>query len=290
MKRHLLAAVLFAAAVSPAAAYTTYLKAEEAWPEGANIEVEASFANDFFTPQVAVQADFALVLPNGSTRQFENINIGNDATLIGIGLPGAGTYRVTTGEQLGRVTTLVGVNGQWQQLGEGQTAPEGAQTTTLQTVNVADTYVTRGQASPVTAPTGQLALRPITHPNQALASQPFQVEVRFNGAPMPNTAVVLYSEGDLDTDLDTYAVTDASGVATFTLTGAGSYVVAARHRAEAPAGSEAAVRSYTTTLTFEALDAIPAGYDVQAREEERVREERRARRQPNLTLRQRRGG
>ena len=137
MKRHILAAVLFAAAVSPAAAYTTYLKSEEAWPDSARIEVEASYANDFFVPQVAVQAAFTLVLPNGSTRPFENINIGNDSTTIDISLPGAGTYRVTTGEQLGRVATLVGVNGQWQQLGEGQVAPEGAQTTTLQTVNVA---------------------------------------------------------------------------------------------------------------------------------------------------------
>ena len=100
---------------------------------------------------------------------------------------------------------------------------------------------------------------------------------------------MLYSEGDLDTDLDTYAVTDGAGVATFTLPAAGSYVIAARHRAEAAPGAEAAVRSYTTTLTFEALDAIPAGYDVRAREEERARQERRQRRQPNLQSRQRRG-
>lgn len=290
MKRHLLAAVLFAAAASPAAAYTTYLKPDEAWPADSDVQVEASFASDFFTPQIAVQAAFTLVEPSGAARAFENINISTDATTIEIGLPQGGTYRVTTGEQLGRVATLVGVNGTWQALGEGQTPPEGAQTTTLQTVNVADTYVTRGQATPIAAPQGALAIRPITHPNQALYTQPFQVEVLFNGAPMPNTAVVLYSEGDLDTDLDTYAVTDGAGVATFTLNNPGYYVIAARHRAETPPGSEAAVRSYTTTLTFEALDAIPEGYDVQAREEERARAERRARRQPNLTLRQRRGG
>jgi hypothetical protein len=40
-----------------------------------------------------------------------------------------------------------------------------------------------------------------------------------------------------------------------------------------PAGSAAQVGSYTTTLTFEALTAVPAGYDVAAREAEQAREQ-----------------
>lgn len=273
MKRFVLAAAMLAVMVAPAAAYTSYLKPASYWPEGDDVSIEGSFASQFFTPQIAVPAELTGLNPDGSSIVFENVAVQGAATVLEADLPSGGTYRISTGEQLGTVTSLVGVDGQWRPLAAGETAPEGAPTTTLQTVTLADVYVTRGQVSRevVDQPHGRLAIRPVTHPNQVLAADGFQVQVLFDGAPMANSAVVLYGAGDPDTDLDRYVVTDANGTATFTFDAPGHYVIAARHRANMAAGSAAQVGSYTTTLTFEALEALPAGYDVAAREAEQAR-------------------
>ena len=280
MKRFVWAAALLAVMVAPAAAYTSYLKPAAYWPEGSDVEIEGSFASQFFTPQIAVPASVTGLNPDGSAIVFENIAVQGALTTVEADLPRAGTYRISTGEQLGNVTTLVAVDGQWRPLAQGETPPEGAETTTLQTVTLADVYVTRGQVSRevVDQPHGRLAIRPVTHPNQVLAAQGMQVQILFDGAPMANSAVVLYAAGDADTDLDTYVVTDANGIARFTFDAPGHYVIAARHRAEMLARGEAQVGSYTTTLTFEALAALPEGYDVAEREAEAARQaERRAR-------------
>jgi uncharacterized GH25 family protein len=282
MKKYVLAAALLALTAAPAAAYTSYLKPTTYWPEGDEVSIEGSFASQFFTPQIAVPAEVGGINPDGSATVFDNIAVQGTSTVVEADLPTAGTYRISTGEQFGNVTTLVGVDGQWRPLGQNEAPPPGAQTTTLQTVTLADVYVTRGAASRevVDQPNGRLSIRPITHPNQVLAAQGFQVEVLFDGAPMANTAVVLYGAGDPDTDLDRYVVTDAAGRATFTFDAPGHYVIAARHRANMPAGGAAQIGSYTTTLTFEALTEIPAGYDVAEREAEQARAVSRRERTP----------
>jgi Domain of unknown function (DUF4198) len=266
MKRHVLAAVLFAAAATPAAAYTSYLKPERFWVTEPQVEVEGSYTTTFFTPAIAVGDNLTLLNSSGERIPADRVAVTpSGATELQADLHRGGTYRVSTGEVLGQVANLVGDNGQWRVLGASETPPEGAQTTTLQTVTVADTYVTRGTASDVSQlPTvGRLAIRPITHPNQVLASQGLQIELLFDGQPLPNVAIVLYRAGDQESDLDTYVATDASGRATFTFDTAGQYIIAARHRADMAPGSAAAVGSYTTTLTFEALDQLHAETEVQ---------------------------
>jgi hypothetical protein len=86
---------------------------------------------------------------------------------------------------------------------------------------------------------------------------------------------VLYGAGDPETKLDRFVATDANGRATFTFDAPGQYIIAARHRADMPPGSPAAVGSYTTTMTFEALAALHAETQVQAEEPAQAREERR---------------
>lgn len=274
MRKLILAATLLALATAPAAAYTSYLKPQTYWPEGRDVTVEGAFANTFFTPEIAVPADITGANPDGTPVVFERIAIEGASTRLHADLPIGGTYRITTGEQFGNVTTLVGVDGQWRQLAAGETAPADAPVTTLQTVTLAVTYITRGQPSRtvVDQPRGRLAIRPITHPNQVSAAEGLEVEVLFDGAPLANTAVVLYGEGAPDTDLDRYAVTDDAGRARFSFDAPGHYVIAARHRADMPPGSTAQVGSYTTTLTFEAYAQVPAGYDVAEREREAARE------------------
>lgn len=264
MKRILLAGALLALLATPATAYTTYLKPNQYWPRNAAISVQGSYANQFFVPEIALPAQMEIIGPNGETTPFSSIAVQGASTLLQANLYRGGTYRVTTGEQLGTPTALVGVDGQWRPLAQGETPPEGAPVTTLQTVTLADVYVTRGAATRdvVDAPRGRLAIKPITHPNQVLAAQGLEVQVLFDGAPLANSAVVLYGEGDIDTDVDTFAVTDANGIARFSFAAPGHYVIAARHRANLPAGGAAEIGSYTTTLTFEALAALPTEFQV----------------------------
>jgi hypothetical protein len=281
MKRYVLAAVLFAAAAGPAAAYTSYLKPEQFWVTEATVEVEGSYATQFFTPSIALGDSVTVLSPEGQPISADRIAVTPGGTTeLQAELARGGTYRVSTGEVSGQVANLVGENGQWRVLGAGEAAPEGAQTTTLQTITVADTYITRGTANrtSVDQTIGRLALRPVTHPNQVLASEGFQVQLLFDGQPMANSAVVIYAEGDQETKLDRYVVTDAAGNATFTFDAPGRYIIAARHRADMPAGSPAAVGSYTTTLTFEALAQQYAETEIQAPTAQAERQRQPARR------------
>jgi hypothetical protein len=124
-----------------------------------------------------------------------------------------------------------------------------------------------------------LALRPITHPNQVLASQGFQVNATFDGAPFANAALVLYKAGEPESDLDRFVTTDANGNATLTLEGPGEYILVARHRADAPAGSQAQIQSFTTSLVFEAFDTLPAVVQLPgSRDDDRPRRRNRIRR------------
>lgn len=269
MKKLLAAAALLASASGPAFAYTAYVSPNAYLPNVERVRFQASFAGTFFTPQYALGATFKVIQPDGTEGIFDQVEITANSTLLGTYCTLPGTYRITSGEQLGPVTTLVSdsnVAGGWRPLAPGETPAADGQTTTLQTATVADTYVTRGAPSrgSVDAPSGTLAIRPVTHPNQILVSQGLQVQALLNGQPYAETAVVLYAAGQADTDTTRYFVTDANGMATITLDQPGSYVIAIRYRGNAPAGSEAAVRSYTTTLTFEAMTALPPVVQVEA--------------------------
>lgn len=266
MKRYFLAAALACAlTAAPAAAYTSYLLPESFFTVEDEISAQGSFAQQFFTPTVALAGDGVhIVSPSGGRSSPDRLEVQPTVMRLTTDLPVGGTYRFSTGEQLGPVSTLVGENGAWRPLAAGETPAADVPTTTIQTVTVAEAYVTRGtpNRSAVDSPDTRLALRPVTHPNQVLAAHGMEVEVLFDGAPLPNLAVVLYTAGETDTQVDRYVVTDAQGRARFTFNGAGQYLIAARHRAAAPEGSGAAVRSYTTTLTVEAVNELPRNVEV----------------------------
>lgn len=282
MKNLLISATLLIATASSASAVTSYVLPADFSPENNAVTLEASYATNFFDPQIAVSPDaFRVIAPDGSEGVFSRVEIAGEATSVATPLPDFGTYRISTGEIASGVTTLVGVDGGWRPLAQGEAPPEGAQTTTLQTITVAEAYVTRGGPTrdAVDADSGRLAIRPVTHPNQILVAQGFQVQLTFDGAPFANMPLVLYSNGEPDTDVDRYVVTDANGNATLTFDQAGRYVVAVRHRANAAPGAAAAVQSYTTSLTFEALTTLPPVVEQRTQAEEaREAAERRARR------------
>jgi hypothetical protein len=261
MKLRLLAAALIAAIAAPASAHTSYLKPNQFWANNGFVRLEGSFARTFFTPEIGLSSNFAIIMPDGSDGIFDHAEVTPTAAILRSSMPQYGTYRFSTGEQLGAVSNLVGVDGSWRPAVPGEVLPEGTPTTTLQAVTLAETYVTRGTpttGAPLERSIGRLAVFPVTHPNQILINTPFQVRVTFDGAPFANAALVIYAAGEPETDTDRYFATDANGVATITLDQPGAYLLAARHRANAPAGAAAAVQSYTTTLAFEAMTAMPA--------------------------------
>lgn len=259
MRHHLLAAALLIAAAGPASAYTAYILPQNFNPNDGNAAIQAAYANTFFTPAVGLPADMKLHYPDGFEGGFSRVAVAGSATELSDDLPQWGTYRVTTGELSGAVTTLVGADGTWRPLQQGEVPAEGVETSTIQTITLADAYVSRGAPTRnvIDRAQGTLALAPITHPNEVLVANGFQVELRFNGQPFPNMPIVLYEAGDIDTDQSAFFVTDASGRATITFAQPGQYVIAVRHRAAAPEGAGVDVRSYVTTLTFNVITAIP---------------------------------
>jgi hypothetical protein len=259
MRKLLLASAFFVALAGSASGYTAYVMPDEFLPDDRTVSLQASYATTFFTPTAPVGGTFVAIEPDGADGFFNHVEVTSQATQLRSQLFKEGTYRFTTGEQLGSVANMVGVDGGWRQLQAGEIPPEGAPITTLQTVTVADVYVTLGapNRTAVDRSIGRLALRPVTHPNQVVASQGLQVNATFDGAPFANAALVLYKAGEPENDLDRYVTTDASGNATLTLEGPGQYILVARHRASAPAGSQAQVQSFTTSLVFEAHETLP---------------------------------
>jgi hypothetical protein len=260
MRKLLLASAFIAALAGSASAYTAYVMPDDFLPADRSVALHASYATTFFTPGSPVGGTFQAIEPDGGEGYFSYVEVTTQATQLRSPLHEEGTYRFTSGEQVGGVANMVGVDGGWRQLGAGEVPPEGAPTTTLQTVTVADVYVTLGapNRTAVDRAIGRLALRPVTHPNQVIVAQGFQVNATFDGAPFANAALVVYKAGEPETDLDRFFTTDASGNATITFDSPGEYILVARHRANAPAGSAAQVQSFTTSLVFEAHDALPA--------------------------------
>jgi uncharacterized GH25 family protein len=278
MKKLLLASAFLAVFAGSASAYTAYLMPDEFLPDDRVVLLHASYATTFFTPMRAVGANIAAIEPDGGEGFFSQMEVTSDSTRMAATLYEQGTYRFTTGEQLGRVANMVGVEGNWRELGATETPPEGAEVRTMQTVTVADVFVTLGAPTRTTVDRaiGRLALRPVTHPNQIVAGQGFQVNVTFDGAPFANAALVVYKAGEPENDLDRYATTDAAGNAMVALDGPGQYILVVRHRADAPAGAQAQVQSFTTSLVFEAHETLPPVVQLpSAPEDNRPRRRRR---------------
>jgi uncharacterized GH25 family protein len=254
-----LAALFLAGLVGAASAHTSYLAPSVfATAEADIVTIEASFAEDFmFRPEIAVQSqDFHVLRPDGRRDAFDRVEPFRQLTVLESDLTEAGTYRFTTGERLGRTSTLVRTGGEWRPLAPGETAPRGAQVERSQTATVADVYVTKGAPSRtvVDKPIGRLVIRPITHPNAIYVEEGFNFEVLFDGSPLAGQEIVVDRQGgDYEEPRFQQSIrTDAQGRAHLRVDRAGVYLIMTRFRAAAPAGSETPYRSYTTSLTFEA--------------------------------------
>ncbi len=224
-----------------------------------HVTVQGGFAEDAFVPEVVMKSDgFNVRGPAGSTPIPSPIYL-RDLTVFEANLPAKGTYRISTGERSGRKGKMYkAANGEWTMGGEGGPAPAGVTLVDVQSMTVADVYVTRGAPSAeALAPTGKgLELKPVTHPSEIYAKAPAKFELLFEGKPVSGANIEVFRAAGLydGKKLAAQATTDAKGGFSVTPPDAGTYLALIRHRTAAPAGAETPYRSYSYTLTFEATE------------------------------------
>ena len=222
-----------------------------------HVTVQASFTEDLFTPDVVMKSDAWFVRGPAGSAAVTGVTYLRDLAAFEAALPAPGTYRISSGERLGRKAKMYkDAKGQWTMGSEESAAPAGAALVDVQSVTAAEVYVTRGAPSQeALAPTGKsLELKPITHPNEIFAKAPAQFELQFEGKPLSGASVTVYrAAGAYDgKKVAADVTTDAAGRFSITPPDAGTYLALVRHRTEAPQGAETPYRSYSYALTFEA--------------------------------------
>jgi hypothetical protein len=254
---------LIAAALSgPAAAHTSYLLPNYfSLTDGKMITLEGGFAEKFFSSDVALTAqDFHFYHPDGRRDSFKKIVSFDQITILESEIPEPGTYLFTSGERLGRISTIAKVKGEWVSLNpddpNAKVPADATETAKLQTATVTDVYVTKGAPSNRVLglpPQGRLAITPVTHPNAIFLDEGFDLSVSYGGKPLTNFETTLYRQGG-GYDEKSFAQlnkTDARGRLKLKFDQPRVYLIMARHRGEAPTGAATPWRSYTTSLTFE---------------------------------------
>jgi hypothetical protein len=251
-----------ALAAGAADAHTSYLLPNYfSLSEGRTITLEGGFAEKFFNSDVALTAqDFHFYHPDGRRDSFKKIASFDQITILESDIPESGTYLFTSGERLGRISTIAKVKGEWVSVNPedpNAKVPAGAtETAKLQTATVTDVYVTKGAPTRTVLdlpPQGRLAMTPVTHPDAVFMDEGFELVLSYGGKPLANFETTLYRQGGAydEKPFEQVNKTDAAGHLRLKFDRPGVYLVMARHRGEAPPGAATPFRSYTTSLTFE---------------------------------------
>lgn len=247
-----LAAVMWAGA---AAAHTPYVKPDQFRVEDRGpVEANTAYSTSIFTPTVGMSAEgVALFDPDGQRIGYASVTVGESDTTLVANLPRDGTYRLSTGEHLGEISRMVLDQGRWRAVAPGERLRRGARTSTMQTVALAEAYVSRGAPSrgAVDMTIGQLAIRPVTHPNEITVSGGFDLDLLFHDAPFAFMPFVLYPPGQSEDDMSRVFVTDEHGRAHIRFDQPGVYLAVVRYRTPAPRQGRAQVLSFSTSITFE---------------------------------------
>ncbi|MGK2909956.1 MAG: DUF4198 domain-containing protein [Sphingobium sp.] len=225
--------------------------------KGDHITVQSAFAEDVFLPEVAMRdAPFHLLGPGGQKLPTGPITHLRDLTVFEASLPADGTYRVTSGQRAGRKGKMFKVGDKWEMRGEGGQPPANAQQVDVQSMTLADAYVTRGnRTADALKPVGQaLEIQALTHPGDIAAGSDAAFVLLFDGKPLAHADVTLFRSAGLYDGRKIAAQTksDVAGKFSVKPQDAGTYLILVRHRSTAPAGADTPYRSYTYTLTFDA--------------------------------------
>ncbi|HEX7858414.1 MAG TPA: DUF4198 domain-containing protein [Sphingobium sp.] len=225
--------------------------------KGDHVTVQSAFAEDAFVPEVAMRdAPFHIDGPDGKVLATGPVTTFRDLSIFEADIKADGTYRITTGQRAGRKGKMARVGDKWEVRAENAPAKSGEQVVDVQSMTLADAYVTRG--APTTAalkPRGQaLEIQPVTHPSDITAGSEASFVLLFDGKPLAHEAITLFRAAGVHDGRKVAAEvkSDASGRFILKPGDAGTYLILVRHRGAAPAGAETPYRSYTYTLAFDA--------------------------------------
>jgi hypothetical protein len=230
--------------------------------ETGRVTVIASFSDQFPSVEHPLRSNnFHVVKPDGEKEPFESVQNLEQMTALFTVLETPGVYRLSSGERLGRKGEVSRQGGAYVRLGQDgidvAALPDGAPIFTSQTATVSEVYVRRGDvALPETLTTsGRLSVRLSAGAEGFRAAAPMRVSVTFDGSPLTGADVTLIAPFGAYTDHSdgVASVLDRNGEAELSSQHTGPHSVLVRHIAEAPAGAETDVRSYSTALVFEVL-------------------------------------
>lgn len=245
-----------------ALAHTSYLLPNYfSVTEGKMITLEGGFAEKMFSSDVALTSkEFHLYRPDGKRDTFDKVASFEQITILESDINEPGTYLFTSGERLGRMSTIAKVKGEWVTVNpedpKAQVPKEATDVSKSQTATVTDVYVTKGKPSDAVLklpPQGHLAFTPITHPSAIFLDEGFEMAVSWGGKPLANFETILYRQGgDYDEKkFEQSNKTDANGKLKLKFDRPGIYMIMARRMGDSPKGAATPYRSYTTSLTFE---------------------------------------
>lgn len=253
----MLAGVMLALNGGAALAHSPYLRPNVFDATGRDhVTVEASFTEDVFAAEVAMRSDyFHVVGPNGDTP-VGAVTYLRDMAVFEAAVPVDGTYRLSSGPRQGRTAQMYqAADGSWKMVGEEDgPPPAGAALVDVQSITVADVYVTRGAPDQAALqPTGRgLELKPLTHPSDIVAGEDAIFQLLMDGEVLAGVPVTVFREaGRWDgRKVEAELTTGPDGRFTVRVAEPGAYMTLIRHRVAAPAGSPTPYRSHTHTLTF----------------------------------------
>uniref|UniRef100_B0SX82 DUF4198 domain-containing protein n=1 Tax=Caulobacter sp. (strain K31) TaxID=366602 RepID=B0SX82_CAUSK len=199
---------------------------------------------------------WAVVGPDGARTPLTATNL-RELALVEVTTDKPGTYRVTTGQRIGRTAKAVLVKSEWVFLEDPSKAPAGTTPVDMQSLTLAEVYVTRGAPNTTAlAPVGKgLEFVAVTHPSSIFTGQDAQFVVLFDGKPVKGQVVTLNAGDDRYANTKTPPITltsDDQGRFTVKVARSGVYQIQARHRV-APTAADPVGHSYTYALTFESL-------------------------------------
>jgi uncharacterized GH25 family protein len=224
---------------------------------GDHVTVQSAFGEDAFVPEVAMRdAPFHLIGPDGVKANVGTPTYLRDLSIFEADTKAEGTYRLSTGQRLGRKGKMFEVGGVWKMRGEDGNAPAGVTEVDVQSTTLAEAYVTRGKTNDTALkPIGTaLEVQAITHPNAITSGEGAKFRLLFDGKPLAGSEITLFrAAGNHDgRKIAGQVKSAADGSFTLTPQDPGIYLLMVRHRTTAPSGSETPYRSYTYTLAFDA--------------------------------------
>ncbi len=253
-----LALLFFSAA--PAFAHSGFLVPilDESDTSG-EVLLNATFSDAFPEMDIALRSDvWTIITPSGEHVEFERVVSTSTRTVLSACLSESGTYRLSSGERLGRMGEVALIDGQFVRLGSDGLSkdklPEGASILTSQTATVSDIYISRGPATAgaLESRIGTLAIMPSGDPAEFSIGDTFSATIAFGEAGLAGVPVTVFVPGGSREEghPETTLLTDAQGRVSFTCQVEGAHLLMVRHIAFAPEGAGTDVRSHTTTLTL----------------------------------------